>query len=183
MRKEWIAYIAAGVVLLVVIFGFSFFSGSVRPASNDLDGEANAKAKEYFDRTVARCGSAHYVKAERIDVRQGQLVQTESLFQLDNPTAAVEKRKEPLSRADELNHTQWEGSIRVNAVAHREHSQVSGWSSWSDGPPYNYSENPLLAGGVLNSNLTKQNGRWQFGSLDIGKPRVSKPDCSEIPPG
>jgi hypothetical protein len=183
MMKEWVVYTIGGVALLAVLFGLSFCSGSVVTTRSNPDTEAEKKAQEYLERTVTKCGDSYYVKAERADVERGKFTQTESLFQLDSPITIVQKRKEPLTHADELNHVEWEGAIRLMAVAHREYSWWSGWSSWSDGPPYNYSANPLLAGGVLNSNLTKQNGQWRFGSLDIGNPRVTKPDCSEIPPG
>ena len=168
---------------MAVLFGFSFFSSPVITTRSNPDAEAEKKAQEYLERTVVKCGDGYYVKAERADVESGKLTLTQSLFQLNSPFVVVQKRKEPLTRADGLNHIQWEGTIQVMAVAHREYSPWSGWSPWSDDAPYNYSANPLLAGWVLNSNLTKQNGLWRFGSLDIGKPRVSKPDCSELPPG
>lgn len=181
--REWIIYAIAGVVLLAVLYSFSFCSDSGVTTRSNPDAEAETKAQEYLERTVAKCGGGYYVKAERIDVRQGELTQEESLFQLTGQVAIIEKRKEALTPADKLNHVEWVGAIRVMAVAHREYSRWSGWSSWRDDAPYNYSSNPLLAGPVLDSNLTKQNGLWRIGKLDIGKPGVSKPDCSEIPPG
>jgi hypothetical protein len=130
---------------------------------------------------MAKCGDGKYVKAKWSDIYQGRLIQMESLIQLKSPVAIVTKSKSPLTEADKLNGIEWEGSITIMAVAHREYFKSSGgWSGWIDGAPYRASDSPLLGGWLLDSTLYKQKGRWNVDEETYDS-RVTKPSCSEIP--
>lgn len=183
MRREWVIYAGAGIVLLAVLFGFSIFSDTSTPARGDLDAEAQTKAREYFDRIMAKCDGEYYSETAWTELVEGKIFNQRALFQLKSPTPIV--KTSPITKADELNGIQWHGSLVITAVAHRRYDEyMRSWREWQDGAPQHATIMKELTIPSLFGigDFQKQNGRWN--SDELGGPFSSrKPDCSEIPAG
>ena len=176
-RAVYTATILSPLLLFAVLLSCS-------PAESALSSEAERKGQEYFDRALAKCGDGHYtvVRWSDVDTINSRINKHETLLQLRDPVASV--KEEPLTQADELNGIEWKGWIVFTVAAHKErHDFQKSWSDWSNGVP-RYLPVVAFSGSkpMLDTQLRKQNGQWNVDAVDT-EPRVSKPDCSEIPPG
>src|SRR5450432_4128184 len=158
--------------------------------------EADKKAQEWWDTTVAQCGADHYVKTKwRYYISYpAAIYEHEDLVEFRSSGFAVIEQS--LSQADKLNGYEWKGIISVPISAHRSYELASndlgrksrttggslpssrtGWSAWDDGAPKRPAD--ILAQGkpMVGTTFYKQNGEWHYATRDM----QSKPNCVEVP--
>lgn len=155
---------------------------SCSSGKSTLSTEADRKAQEYFERTVAKCGDSYYAKVRwsDIDTTNLRIIPHETLLQLKDPFVTVKEKT--LTEADKLNGIEWEGWIIFVTSAYKEHNDFqNSWSNWSDGVPKHISIIPIIGGKpMLDRTFSKKNGRWSIDEPDKSPSRI-KPACSELP--
>lgn len=174
--------------LCIALLTISFCSSSCsQDGQSGVQKEAEARAKAWWDASVAKCGDAYYTRVKWSDLVMGQLVRKDELYQLKNASYYV--KETPISEATKLNGVEWQGRIIFVATAYRKRSpDDSEWSAWLEGVPPSQSDFATMveAHSLLDKGFNKVKGQWSIGEdgKDIdGKSTHTKPNCSEIPPG
>ena len=165
------------VILSLLTFLVAF--SSCPPTKSALQVEAERKAQQYFDRTVARCDDGYYVKVNWTEFVRGGLLQEQDLFQIKNPDTII--KETPLTEADRLNGVEWRGSLTIITTAHRK-LEGKQWGEWRDGGPQRVTMTELGSPSLLylgDGSFYKKQGHWSIDQPDTNPSHI-KPSCSEI---
>jgi hypothetical protein len=145
-----------------------------------LQTEAEKKAQEYVERTIANCGNGYYVRINWTEFVLNSLLQQQELFEIKAPVPVV--KETPLTEADKLNGIEWRGSLAILTAAHRK-LEGQRWGEWRDGGPKQVTMGELGDPALLylgDGSFYKKQERWSIDQPDAN-PSYIKPSCSEIP--
>jgi hypothetical protein len=180
------------VAILVHLLLLSACPSLMEPA---IKREARAKAQEWWDASVSRCGGDYYTKIMRDDiVMAGRVFEIEDKPPIQFKPVTYELLEEPITEADRLNGVEWKGyaTFPTKLTFRYYDSRNKKWSSWREGTII-YQPNELrelrnkIIGRELDApliqELRKEKGKWNYerGDSEKDTANLAKPNCSEIP--
>jgi hypothetical protein len=165
---RWVAVALAGVagIFVLLIVGTFGVAALIYKASTS---EADAQAKQYWDKNVKQCGSRYFQLDFSLYGTSGVYREYKGFSYAVWPSG--------LTEADKLNGYEWKGFTSLHSNSYR---TLFGrrWSEWKDGSPE--PSGVAMFVGSLAVPLDKKNGRWYYFGQDSSKYVAPRIDCEKL---